>query len=202
MTKVFRKEEFRRIVNLLKKEEIVAFPTDTVFGIGVIYNSRNAVEKMKLAKGRDAAKPFPLMVADESQLEEVAWLNERDLRIVRKLTPGALTLVLKRKDAVEADFVNGFDTIAVRIPDDEFVLKLLRKVGPMFVTSANLSGCPSANNDSEVLQQLDGRIAAVVIGEAKSHVASTIIDCTGEELRCLRQGDITLQTILEAANEG
>ena len=105
--------------------------------------------------------------------------------------------MLKRKDTVKKEFVNGFDTVAIRIPDDEFVLKLLNTVGPMFVTSANLSGQPSCNTSEEVMQQLDGRIAAVVEGEAVSHVASTIIDCTGEELKCLREGELKLQEILQ-----
>ena len=199
MTKVLWKKNLEETACLLKSGAIVAFPTDTVFGIGVIYNDGNAVEKMKEAKGRDASKPFPLMVANERQLQEVAFIGERERRIIRKYTPGALTLVLRRKDTVSKEFVNGFDTIAIRIPDDAYVLKLLRKTGPMFVTSANLSGQKAADNDREVLRQLDGRIAAVVRGKAKSGVASTIIDCTGEELKCLREGTLSFREILEYA---
>ena len=104
-------------------------------------------------------------------------------------------MVLKRKDTVSREYVNGFDTIAIRIPDDRFVLKLLKKAGPMFVTSANISGMPAACNEKEVLRQLDGRIEAVVRGKAGTGVASTIIDCTGEELRCLREGTISYKEI-------
>lgn len=199
MTRKLFKKEFDVTVDLLKSGDIVAFPTDTVFGIGVIYNNGDAVEKMKEAKGRDAAKPFPLMVASERQLEEVAYIGDRERKIIRKYTPGALTLVLKRKDTVNKDFVNGFDTVAIRIPDDAYVLKLLRKTGPMFVTSANLSGQKAADTDREVMEQLDGRIAAVVRGKAKSGVASTIIDCTGEQLKCLREGTLSFREIEEYA---
>lgn len=199
MTRKLFKKEFDETVDLLKSGDIVAFPTDTVFGIGVIYNNGDAVEKMKKAKGRDAAKPFPLMVASERQLEEVACIGERERKIIRKYTPGALTLVLKRKDTVNRDFVNGFDTVAIRIPDDAYVLKLLRKTGPMFVTSANLSGQKAADTDREVMEQLDGRIAAVVRGKARSGVASTIIDCTGEQLKCLREGTLSFREIEEYA---
>ncbi len=199
MTRKLFKKEFDETVDLLKSGDIVAFPTDTVFGIGVIYNDGEAVEKMKEAKGRDASKPFPLMVASEKQLEEVAFIGERERRIIRKYTPGALTLVLRRKDTVNREYVNGFDTIAIRIPDDSYVLKLLRKTGPMFVTSANMSGQKAANNEDEVLEQLDGRIAAVVKGKAKSGVASTIIDCTGEKLKCLREGTLSFREIEEYA---
>ena len=79
------------------------------------------------------------------------------------------------------------------------MLKLLRKTGPMFVTSANLSGQKAADNDREVLRQLDGRIAAVVRGKAKSGIASTIIDCTGEKLKCLREGTLSFREIEEYA---
>ncbi len=202
MTVLLNKRSFNKITALLKDEEIVSFPTDTVFGIGVIYNSATAVNKMKEAKGRDASKPFPLMVADVEQMDEVAWLGEREKKIAAKYMPGALTLVLNKKDTVEDSFVNGFKTIAIRIPDDRFVLRLLKEVGPMFVTSANMSGEPAANTHDEVLAQLNGRIAAVVKGEARSHVASTIIDCTGEQLKCLREGTLSFKEIQEVINEG
>ena len=195
MTRVLFKKDLEETVELLKSGAVVAFPTDTVFGIGVIYNDAQAIAKMKKAKGRDASKPFPLMVADLKQLEEVAYIGNRERRIAQKYTPGALTLVLKRKDTVSRESVNGFDTIAIRIPDDRFVLKLLKKAGPMFVTSANISGMPAACNEKEVLQQLDGRIEAVVRGKAGTGVASTIIDCTGEELKCLREGTISYKEI-------
>ena len=195
MTRVLFKKDLEETVELLKSGAVVAFPTDTVFGIGVIYNDAQAIAKMKKAKGRDASKPFPLMVADLKQLEEVACIGDRERRIAQKYTPGALTLVLKRKDTVSREYVNGFDTIAIRIPDDRFVLKLLKKAGPMFVTSANISGMPAACNEKEVLQQLDGRIEAVVRGKAGTGVASTIIDCTGEELKCLREGTISYKEI-------
>ena len=195
MTRVLFKKDLEETVELLKSGAVVAFPTDTVFGIGVIYNDAAAIDRMKKAKGRDASKPFPLMVADLKQLEEVACIGDRERRIAQKYTPGALTLVLKRKDTVSRESVNGFDTIAIRIPDDRFVLKLLKKAGPMFVTSANISGMPAACNEKEVLRQLDGRIEAVVRGKAGTGVASTIIDCTGEELRCLREGTISYKEI-------
>ena len=195
MTRVLFKKDLEETVELLKSGAVVAFPTDTVFGIGVIYNDAQAIAKMKKAKGRDASKPFPLMVADLKQLEEVAYIGNRERRIAQKYTPGALTLVLKRKDTVSRESVNGFDTIAIRIPDDRFVLKLLKKAGPMFVTSANISGMPAACNENEVLRQLEGRIEAVVRGKAGTGVASTIIDCTGEELKCLREGTISYKEI-------
>lgn len=194
MTKVFEKHQLNRIARLLKKHEAVAFPTDTVFGLGVIYNDEVAFNNMKQAKGRPDSKPFPVMVSSIEQLDTVAFTDERIRRIATLFMPGALTLILKKKN-IDDRFTAGMDTVAVRIPDDEFVIKLLEKVGPMFVTSANLSDMGSCKDDREVLQQLDGRIAAIVKGSANSYVSSTIIDCTGEQLKCLREGQLTLEEI-------
>lgn len=199
MTLRLTKDDFQTVCTLLKQGEVVAFPTDTVFGIGVIYNDGKAVRKLKEAKQRDAHKALPLMVADIRQLEEVSEIGDRERRIAAALMPGALTIVVKRKDTVIADAVQGMDTVGIRIPDDPFVLALLREVGPMFVTSANLSGQPSANTEEEVLAQLDGRIAAVVAGSAGSHTASTVVDCSGETLKILRHGDITREELTAAA---
>lgn len=200
MTEIVKPTEFQKVSDALRSGKIVAFATDTVFGIGVIYSDYQAVKRMKVAKGRDENKPFPLMVYDVTQMHEVAFLTEREEKIVKRLTPGALTLVLKKKNVIKDEFTNGFPTIAIRIPDDEFVLNLLKEVGPMYVTSANISGQASANDTEEVLAQLDGKIDMIVEGQAKSHVASTIIDCTGENVKILRQGDITIDDINSAIN--
>ncbi len=200
MTEVVKSTQLREIVAALKSGKIVAFATDTVFGIGVIYNDYSAVKKMKAAKGRDEKKPFPLMVADASQMHEVAFLTPREEKIIKAFTPGPLTLVLRKKEVISDEFTNGFATIAIRIPDDDFVLTLLREVGPMYVTSANISGEKSANTTEEVLQQLNGRIDMIVEGQAKSHKASTIIDCTGQQIKLLRQGEITIEDINSVIN--
>lgn len=194
MTRVLTKDKFEEIVQALHNDCILAFPTDTVYGIGVLCNHRSAAERMKNAKKRPETKPFPVMVASLADLEAVAWLTDRERKLALRFMPGALTMVLRKKDVID----NGLDTVAVRIPNDLFALRLLERVGPMYVTSANLSGEPACNTDAEVLQQLDGRIDLIVAGEAFSKTASTIIDCTGEELRLLRQGDLKIEDINKA----
>lgn len=194
-TRIISKQDIGKVVRLLKRQQVVAFPTDTVFGLGIIYNDIKAFDRMKQAKGRPDAKPFPLMVASPEKLSEVAFVDERINKIAALFMPGALTLVLKKKN-IPDEFTAGLDTIAVRIPDDDFVSELLNQAGPMFVTSANLSDQPSCRSWQEVQQQLDGRIAAIVEGEAGSYASSTIIDCTSEELKCLREGNLTLEEIL------
>ena len=111
--------------------------------------------------------------------------------------PGALTIIVRKKPVLPDYAVNGNETVAIRMPDDPMCLKLLRKAGGMSVTSANMSGEPAANNESEVLEQLDGRIAAVVKGNAKSGVPSTILDLTGKEPKILREGEIKWEDLKE-----
>lgn len=198
MTKDFTQKDLYSVAQEVKSGKVVAFPTDTVYGVGVRYDDKDAIERMKWSKGRPESKPFPMMVCDEVQMTSVAWMDEDILKLVREFTPGALTLVLKKKDNVPDFVTNGKDTIAIRIPDHRFVLDLLEKVGvPMLVTSANLSDHPSCTSYSEVMKQLDGRIDAIVDGECGSGVASTIVDVTEKPFKILREGAITLDELME-----
>ena len=202
MTKDFTLKDLSAVAEEVKSGKVVAFPTDTVYGVGVRYDDEAAIEAMKRSKGRPESKPFPMMVCDEVQMASVAWIDEDILRLVRKLTPGALTLVLKKKDNVPDYVTNGKDTIAIRIPDHRFVLDLLEKVGvPMLVTSANLSDYPSCRTYHEVMEQLDGRIDAIVDGQCGSGVASTIVDVTCRPFKILREGAISLEEIMEGIKE-
>lgn len=202
MTKDFTLKDLSAVAEEVKSGKVVAFPTDTVYGVGVRYDDEAAIEAMKRSKGRPESKPFPMMVCDEVQMASVAWIDEDILRLVRRLTPGALTLVLKKKDNVPDYVTNGKDTIAIRIPDHRFVLDLLEKVGvPMLVTSANLSDYPSCRTYHEVMEQLDGRIDAIVDGQCGSGVASTIVDVTCRPFKILREGAISLEEIMEGIKE-
>ena len=202
MTKDFTLKDLNVVAEEVKSGKVVAFPTDTVYGVGVRYDDESAIEAMKKSKGRPESKPFPMMVCDEVQMASVAWIDEDILRLVKRLTPGALTLVLRKKETVPGFVTNGKDTIAIRIPDHRFVLDLLEKVGvPMLVTSANLSDHPSCRTYAEVMEQLDGRIDAIVDGPCGSGVASTIVDVTSKPFKILREGAISLEEIMEGIKE-
>lgn len=200
-TKVINKEKVKEIAECLHNGGVVAFPTDTVFGLGCIYDNETAIAHLKNAKLRPETKPLPMMVTNLEQLERVAFVDERVRRIAGEFMPGALTLVLKKRMVIPDFATNGKDTIAIRMPDDEFVLQLIASVGePLLVTSANLSGNTSATSTDEVIAQLDGRIDLIVEGHSKDSVASTIIDATGEELCVLREGPLTLEQIMDVLN--
>ncbi len=201
MSEILELKEVEKVANLIKDGKVVCFPTDTVYGVGVIYDNVDAIKQMKIAKGRDENKPFPMMVCDYEQMSTVAKVDENIKKIVDKFTPGALTLVMRKNENIEDYVTNGKDTIAIRIPDNKFILDLLKLVGkPMLVTSANLSDYPSCNNINEVLKQLDNRVDAIVNGECGTGVASTIIDVTDNKIKLLRMGTISLDEIEKEIN--
>lgn len=195
MTKILNKNQINELIDALRSKEVVAFPTDTVYGIACICDDE-AIAKMKWVKGRDEKKPFPMMVYDINQIDQIAEITDGAVSIIQNFMPGALTIILKKKKLIPDAVTNGQSTIAIRIPDDETVLTILKETGPLLVTSANLSNQPSAHNTKEVLEQLDGRISCVLDGESKGNLASTIVDCSNNEIKILREGIITLDMLL------
>ena len=195
-TQRLTKKDSAQIVEILNRGGVVAFPTDTVYGLAVRYDLKEAILKMKEAKQRPETKPFPMMVSSKAQIERVAVTDARSQKLIDQWMPGALTLVFKKRPEVDELVTNGFPTIGIRMPDDEFVLEIINRVGvPLLVPSANLSGQPSCTTSEEVLKQLDGRIDAVVLGESGASTASTVCDTTGDELKILRQGPIKLEDL-------
>lgn len=195
-TQRLTKKDSAKIVEILNSGGVVAFPTDTVYGLAVRYDLKEAILKMKEAKQRPENKPFPMMVSSKAQIERVAVTDARSQKLIDQWMPGALTLVFKKKPEIDELVTNGFPTIGIRMPDDDFVLEIINRVGvPLLVPSANLSGQPSCTTSEEVLKQLDGRIDAVVLGESGASTASTVCDTTGDELKILRQGPIKLEDL-------
>ncbi|MDE6953308.1 MAG: threonylcarbamoyl-AMP synthase [Erysipelotrichales bacterium] len=197
MTKRVKKEDIEEIIQAINNEKVVSFPTETVFGLGVKFNSKKALDKLMEAKNRDYSKAITLMVRYVEDIENFAYVSHEAKKIMNTFMPGMLTIVLKKKEIVDDVMTNGKDTIGIRIPDHEYVLSLLENVGPMLVTSANLSNHPNTTTVEEVLNQLDGRIDYVVEGETSDNIASTVIDMSGCDIKILREGKITRKDIEE-----
>lgn len=196
-TAIFNKEEKKKVVETLRNGGIVAFPTDTVFGLGCIIN-KEAISKIYEAKGRSFDKPLPMMCNSLEMIESVAIVSEDAKKIINKFVPGALTLIFNKKAEIEDYVTNGKPTIGIRVPDDKWILDLIEELGqPILVTSANLSDTGSLLSYKDVLAQLDGRIDGIVCADATGETSSTIIDVTND-IKLLRQGPITLDQIMEA----
>jgi L-threonylcarbamoyladenylate synthase len=148
-----------------------------------------------IAKERDYSKSITLMLSKKEDIEKYAYINVQSKKIINAFTPGKITLIFKKKKEVDPYMTNGKDTIGIRIPDNQFVLNLIDKTGPLLVTSANLSGHKNTTNTKEVLEQLNGRIALVVDGKTDSTTASTVVDLTEDSIKILRAGEISQKEI-------
>jgi L-threonylcarbamoyladenylate synthase len=186
-------------LEILKRGGLVAFPTDTVYGVGALAFNGKAVESIYFAKDRPIEKAIPVLIGDSDDLEKVG-INIPDS--VRGLTshfwPGPLTiLVPKRADLPES--VSATSTVGVRVPDHEIARQLLRAAGPMAVTSANISGRQSPVTAQEVYEQLKARVELIIDGgKTPGGVPSTLVDCTTSELKILREGPVSLEELLSA----
>lgn len=201
-TMVTDQNDINQIVECLKSGGVAAFPTDTVYGLGVIYDQLKALDHLKKSKGRPDEKPIPMMIGSFDQLHDVAYTNERIIRLTKAFMPGGFTIILNKKEGVSDIVTNGFKTIALRMPDDAFILEVIKRIGkPLLVTSANLSGQPTGVNFEDVERDFDGRIELIVKGKCKGSVSSTIVDASGDELKIIRKGPIEEEDILKVWEE-
>ncbi|MDP4524677.1 L-threonylcarbamoyladenylate synthase [Bacillus halotolerans] len=184
---------------LLRDNEVVAFPTETVYGLGANAKSTDAVKKIYEAKGRPSDNPLIVHIADISQLDGLTGPAPDKAKILMKrFWPGALTLILPCKPgALSPRVTAGLDTVAVRMPDHPLALALIRAAGlPIAAPSANLSGKPSPTKAEHVAHDLDGRIAGMMDGGSTGiGVESTVLSCAGETPVLLRPGGITKEQI-------
>lgn len=197
-TLIKNKNEILDIIECVKKGGVVAFPTDTVYGLGVVYDDEDALNRLKLSKGRPDNKPIPMMIASVEQLDSVAILNEEAYQLMEAFMPGAITLIVKKKTSVPDYVTNGFETIGCRMPDDDFILEMITHLNkPMLVTSANLSGEPTGTTFEEVRDKFDDRIDMIVKGECGSGQSSTIVELTSDHPKIIRVGEISEVEIMK-----
>jgi len=185
-----------RAAGLLRSGHLVAFPTDTVYGVGAPAFDATSVAAIYVAKERPPEKAIPVLIADEADLLPIAAAVPESAHVlIAHFWPGALTLVLpKRPDVPE--IVSSDATVAVRIPDLDLTRALLRLTGPLAATSANRSGQPSPVTAADVISQLGGRITAVLDGGACSGgIPSTVVDCVSSPPRVLREGGISIAAL-------
>ena len=196
-------ESLRLACDILRAGGLVAFPTDTVYGVGALAFDGAAVESIYAAKDRPVEKAIPVLMGDLADLAKVTLeVPEMVAKLAARFWPGPLTLVVpKHPDLPESVSVTA--TVGVRVPDHPVARGLLRAAGPMAVTSANLSGQPSPSTAQEVFAQLGGRIALIIDGgKTPGGVPSTVVDCTGVDLKILREGPIKRAELLSILNWG
>jgi L-threonylcarbamoyladenylate synthase len=186
----------KEALRILQSGGLVAFPTDTVYGLAANLHSEAAIDRIYQAKGRDSTKAIPVLISHLDQLDQVVSSFPSSARkLAGHFWPGALTLVVPRLPDLPTN-LSSESTVAIRMPDYAPVLTVLQHCGPLAVTSANLSGEANPLSAQDVLDQLEGRIDLVLDGgRVNGGVPSTIIDCHVEPPVILRQGAISEEAI-------
>lgn len=194
-TQIFSEKQIPEAASLLKKGEIVAFPTETVYGLGGSLFDSFAVEKIYVAKGRPQTKPLTAHISALSQVEQIGFEIPDEFYILAEVFfPGPLTLILKKLPIIPENVTAGTQTIGIRFPNHRIAQQLIHAVGgPLVAPSANLSGKPSPKSAGDVLQDLEGKIAAVIDGGiCPLGIDSTVLDLVSfDQPRILRHGKIT-----------
>jgi L-threonylcarbamoyladenylate synthase len=193
-------EDLASASQMIKEGGLVAFPTETVYGIGSLLYDKKAIEKLYHIKGRPAHKPFTVHIYDYHQIKELAsHIPNTFYDLAKAFFPGPLTIVVPKHPHIPSCYLGGGDTIGIRMPQNELALTFLRLTGdPVVATSANLSSMPPATSADELLKTFDGMIAAVLDGGPTTlQIHSTVVTFdTKERIRILREGALS-KTMLE-----
>lgn len=185
---------------IIRNGGLVAFPTETVYGLGVNALDGTSVKKVYVAKGRPSDNPLIVHVAFPEDAEKLAFTNETYYKLAERFMPGPLTVILPKKDIVPSEVTGGLDTVGIRCPSDLAAHRLiLASEVPIAAPSANLSGAPSPTKAEHVVNDMDGRIdAAILSNECSVGLESTVITLNGNNSAIiLRPGAITKEDLLE-----
>ena len=204
MTEILLADDQKAIskaVNLLNNGDVVVFPTDTIYGIGASIASESGIKKIFEVKSRSPDKPLIIYVASFEQLQEVTQeVPESTISSLRKIWPGAMSGIFLKTKIVPSFVTSGKDTVAVRIPNHQLCLELVRRVGhPLAVTSANVSGMETQKTAPEVAAQLGERVPLVLDGGPNpEQQPSTLVDFTTSPAQLLREGAWSFSKLRQA----
>ena len=200
-TELLTSNNIKRAGELLRAGEVVAFPTETVYGLGADATNEIAVKKVFTAKGRPADNPLIMTVADAQQLDDFVVISEAARQLMATFWPGSLTIILPIQPQKVAMIVTGgLQTVAFRLPNNDVARAMIRDAGvPIVGPSANTSGKPSPTTAQHVWHDMNGKIAAVVDdGPTQIGVESTVIDMSAKVPTILRPGAVTQQQLQDA----
>ena len=194
-------DKWAELASELKKGSLIIYPTDTVYGLASIVTNEQSINNIYLAKSRSFTSPLIALLSSVDKVEEVATISDENREILEKLAhafwPGALTVILKRKEHIPSIMVSGGDTIGVRIPNLDLAIKIIDLAGGILATtSANISGEATPKSYNELSEAIKSRVDILVDGgECKLGEASTIIDLTSDVPKILRNGAISTDEI-------
>lgn len=200
----YTKEDIIKTSNIIKEGKIVILPTDTVYGIAVDALNEESVKRIYNLKHRDISKPCCILVSDIDMIKQFTkCITPLEEKIIGKFFPGALTIVLEKNNKIPSAVTANLDTIGVRIPDNKFLIELIKTIGsPIVATSLNLSGEESKTSIQNIPDEIKQNVDLIVDGgETKIGKASTIVKVENNEIEILREGPITKEQILKVGKE-
>ena len=190
------KQIYQDALKTLNDHQVIAFPTETVFGLGVFYDDFEAYNLLNQIKRRHEDKPYTMMLANVADISKYAYLDKKYFPIINKYMPGSLTILVKAKPNVPNYVTHDTKIIGIRIPKNKEAIDLLKFLGkPLLVPSANRADQKPATNDDEVRSIFGDEIKVVLPGISKGGLPSTIIDLTGKDIKVLREGPISLKDL-------
>lgn len=189
--KVVEQKNFKAAMDALNRGGILGVPTETVYGLAVKADNTPAIRKLLALKNREvgSGKVLTMMVADVDQMQDYAYMTRKTQNFARHYFPGELTVILPRHRGFKHPYFNNFETIGIRIPEHQYMLDLLKKTGPLLVTSANPRGEAPCRNSEELIKRLPD-VDAVVKGVSGGNLPSTIISLCDKEPIVVRQGGL------------
>lgn len=196
MDKKSLKQQIQEASFSLLNHGVVAFPTETVMGLGVVYNDKEAYDRLNAIKHRLDNHPYTMMLSSPEEVEKYALIDERSKKIIKAFMPGSITVLLPVGEHIPEWVTHNTGIIGMRVPSNEEALWLLQTVGlPLLVPSANRSGENPALDSNEVKSIFGNELDYIIEGKSTSSVPSTIVDLTNTELKIIRQGPISREEI-------
>ena len=190
------KQVYEKALEALNNHQVIAFPTETVFGLGVFYDDETAYHLLNEIKRRREDKPYTMMLSDVNDISQYATVNEKYFPLIKKYMPGSLTILVRSKENVPGYVTHDTGIIGIRIPENKEALDLLRYIKkPLLVPSANRADQKPALTDDEVKAIFQDEIKVVVPGKTCQGQPSTIVDLTGDEIKLIRKGPISLEEL-------
>ncbi len=191
--KLYAQNDTKGAISTLKNGGILGVPTETVYGLAVLANNEKAIKKLLDLKERpvDSGKYLTIMLSDVEQMRDFAKVTYRNMNIARHYFPGELTMVLPKAESFKHFYFDNFDKIGIRIPAHDYMLNLIRKSGPLLVTSANPRGEAPCRDAAELKQRMP-KVDAAVRGVCGGGLPSTVLDFCSNEPKSLRQGGLLI----------
>ena len=190
------KEELLKIKEALYKGEVIAFPTETVMGLGVLFDNYQAYNRLNEIKRRPEDKPYTMMLSSTNEIEKYAYLSTRDKRIISRFMPGPLTILLKAKNIVPGYVTHNTGIIGIRVPNMKNIRDMIDFIEkPLLVPSANRSGNKPLTTYQEVADEFGEELGYIIKEDSLKQKPSTILDLTKENIIIIREGNITLEQI-------